>query len=151
MSLGTFKPAKIIGFEAKPVDISKMEEKKKEILAFLHSEMVLFDEEDRNQYWEMAESIPYRFYYEVCDDEGVKKRLMIEDWELFALFLKLKKEHNEKIALEQVRKKYFEEFSRKDLFFFLGTRMKDQVMHHPNPYSIIGVFYPPRDDQYRLF
>jgi len=50
-----------------------------------------------------------------------------------------------------VREKYLDAFSHRDIYFFMGTRMKDQMLHHARPYSIIGVFYPPRDDQYRLF
>ena len=86
LSLGTFKPAAITNLKAEHADISKLEEKKKEILGNMHTQMGLFDEEDRNLYWKMAESIPYRFSYEACDADGVKKWILIEDWELFSLF-----------------------------------------------------------------
>jgi len=48
------------------------------------------------------------------------------------------------------RNPVFELFITKDIFFFLGTRKSD---HHMavNPFSIVGVFYPPVDKQERLF
>jgi hypothetical protein len=43
-----------------------------------------------------------------------------------------------------VRKKYFEEFlTKKDLHLFLGTTKRYHAMNAPNPFVIIGVFYPP--------
>ena len=50
LSLGTFKPAAITNLKAEHADISKLEEKK-EILGNMHTQMGLFDEENRNQYW----------------------------------------------------------------------------------------------------
>lgn len=100
----------------------------------------------------MAESIPYRFSYDACDADGVKKWVLVEDRELFSLFLKCRNiSGNERVAIKKVREKYLDAFSHRDIYFFMGTRMKDQMLHHARPYSIIGVFYPPRDDQYRLF
>ena len=51
LSLGTFKPVAITNLKAGHADISKLEEKK-EILGNMHTQMGLFDEENRNQYWE---------------------------------------------------------------------------------------------------
>lgn len=98
----------------------------------------------------MAESIPSRFSYDACDADGVKKWVLVEDRELFSLFLKCRNTSgNEKDAIEKVREKYLDAFSHRDIYFFMGTRMKDQMLRRS--YSIIGVFYPLRDDQYRIF
>lgn len=116
LSLGTFKPVAITNLKAEHVDISKLEEKKKEILENMHTQMVLFDAEDRNLYWKMAESIPYRFSYEACDADGVKKWVLVEDRELFSLFLKCRNiSGNERVAIKKVREKYLDAFSHKDI------------------------------------
>jgi hypothetical protein len=78
---------------------------------------------------------------------------MIEDWELGALYWNcLKKTNgNEEIACQQVREKYFDwMYKERDLYFFMGTTK----LHHfvaPNPFIIIGAFYPPKVAQLSLF
>ena len=55
-------------------------------------------------------------------------------------------------VVEKVRQKYEQEFiSQKDLYFFLGTTKKWHKMNPPNPFVIIGVFYPKKELQQSLF
>lgn len=72
---------------------------------------------------------------------------MIADWEIGALFWReFDKTKDEAYANQQVMKKFFYEFPAKhDLCFFLGTTHE---YHHvsPNPFIIIGVFYPLREN-----
>ena len=155
-SLGTFKPASILNFEAVPVDTTNLDKEKQEILDNLYSQLDLFEEEKkelRNQYWKMAESIPYRFYYRFRDFSGVEKRLMIEDWEVFELYRKCRDNYcrTEEEAIAKVREKYLDEFSKKDIYFFLGTRLEQHRRRLKTPYSIIGVFYPSKNEQLSMF
>ena len=81
--------------------------------------------------------------------------MMIEDWETGMLFFNCLKASNgdENIALQKVKKKYFDEYKEHDLHFFLGTTKA----HHnvsKNPFMIIGAFappYPPSAEQLKLF
>ena len=60
---------------------------------------------------------------------------------------------NEAIAIEKVKQKYLEEFSKRDIYFFLGTTLKNHNASK-NPFIMIGVFYPhklPQDEQLSLF
>jgi len=77
---------------------------------------------------------------------------MIEDWEVGALYLKCLRnaDGDEGKALKKVREKYWDELMNNDIFFFLGTRKSDHHLAH-NPFSIVGVFYPPVDRQGKLF
>ena len=68
---------------------------------------------------------------------------MIEDWELGALF---RKYQNETVAVEKVIEKY-RSFINNDIYFFLGTSFQWQKKNAPDPYLIIGVFYPPKSVQ----
>ena len=85
---------------------------------------------------------------------GTESRLMIEDWEIGALYWNCLKgaEGNEKIALEKVREKYEQEFLKeKDIYLFLGTTQEWHMRRAKNPFVIIGVFYPKREIQAKLF
>lgn len=102
----------------------------------------LIERSEIPNYWEMAQSIPYTFYYVFKDDSDNEYKLMVEDWETMMLYLKCKNQ-GESAAIEKVRQKYFHEFKQKDLYFFMGTRREAQLRHWRKPYSIVGVFYPP--------
>ncbi len=50
----------------------------------------------------------------------------------------------EGLANQLVRQKYYDEFvNKKDLYLFLGTTQQYHAVA-PNPFVIIGVFYPPK-------
>lgn len=78
---------------------------------------------------------------------------MIEDWEIGALYWKqLAQYGDEKRAVEDVRRKYFDDFARKkDLYLFLGTTMEFHARNAPNPFLIIGTFHPKHVRQMPLF
>jgi len=79
---------------------------------------------------------------------------MIEDWEIGQLFRNcLKNSRNdEKQAIKKVRQKYFDEFVKtKDIYLFLGTTKQWHIRRAPNPFLIIGVFYPKKEQQLNLF
>ena len=143
ISLATFKPKELVDFIAEKKDTKKDEAIKKEIISSLKSQGELIPSDDIPQYWKMAQSIPYTFYYVFKDDSDREVRLMIEDWELMMLYRNCAKE-GEAIALSKVRQKYFSEFRDKDLYFFMGTRREAHMRRWKKPYSIIGVFYPPK-------
>lgn len=104
--------------------------------------------------------LPYKFRYRFKDENDKISNLMIEDWEIGVLFFKCLKEHgSEEIALQKVKEKYWDEFmAKKDVFLFLGTTKQFHAKNAPNPFVIIGVFYPPKEalatkptsNQYRL-
>jgi len=77
---------------------------------------------------------------------------MISDWEAAKLYWNCLKKHDndEKKACDDVRKKYMDEFSKKDIYLFLGTTKEHHVKSR-NPFIVIGVFYPKIDLQGKLF
>ena len=107
---------------------------------------------------ELVQKLPYKYHYRLLFKGDKKPRkLMIEDWEIGALYWNCLKraEGDEHQANEMVRKKYLDEFTeRKDLYLFVGTTLQ---YHNraPNPFMVIGVFYPPkprpRDKQISMF
>ena len=79
---------------------------------------------------------------------------MIEVWEIGQLYLNCIRDakNDEKIAIEKVKLKYDVEFRlEKDVYLFLGTTQKWHTLRSPNPFVIIGVFYPKKETQLALF
>lgn len=149
-SLAVFKPTKILSFvcedEDREWDAAKVAEMRKQT-----HQVELFAEETWRQTFKVIPKLPYSFSYKFEDADGKKSTLQILDWEIGALYWNcLKREGNEKAALEKVRAKYFTEFLQTDLHFFLGTT---QQYHQfaPNPWVIIGVFPIPYEKQQQLF
>ncbi len=150
VSLATFKPSKIIGFEIEEDE----REWKKEWKEQLNQLQFTFGEADQPGKRELIPKIPYRFYYRFQDDAGTPSRLMIEDWEIGALYWNCLRaaDGNETKALEKVREKYEGEFLKeKDIYLFLGTTMEWHRRRGKNPFVIIGVFYPKKEIQMKLF
>jgi len=77
--------------------------------------------------------------------------LQILDWEAGALYWNCLRssEFDEPTALAKVKQKYFGEFTRKDLHFFLGTTQQWHFVA-PNPWVIVGVFPIPPERQLGL-
>lgn len=152
-SLATFRPTKINEFvverEEKPNDTKIIDK----IMA-KRNQMKLFpSDEDQNPH-ELIQKLPYKFSYKFEDINGKQRKLKIEDWEIGALYWNSLRRHNndEEKACEDVRKKYEEEFlTKKDIYLFLGTALQFHAKNAPNPFIIIGVFYPePEPPQLQL-
>lgn len=139
-SLATFKPSKILDFEITPVD----REWSKDKLGLL-KQGDLFEPWEENII-EVVNKLPYTFHYIFEDDEGRVSRLMIEDWEVGALYWNcFSRSGSEEDALDKVREKYFDDFvNNRDLYFYLGTQHKHHVMKARNPFVIIGAFPPTK-------
>ena len=151
-TLLTFKPSQIVDFYVKPTERDWPKDKL-ELIRDKARQLSLFQtQEEIIEEFIVVDKLPYEFRYIFTDDEGTKSDLLIEDWEIGALYLNCLKTANgdEKTAIEKVKQKYWDEFLKKDIFFFLGTRLRDQI-RSPNPFSIVGVFYPPVDRQGKLF
>ncbi|MCD4734901.1 MAG: hypothetical protein K8R53_02545 [Bacteroidales bacterium] len=117
LSLATFKPSKITGFEIE----EDTREWKDEWLE-LRKQVDLFATIKPIEI--LIPKLPYKFYYHYNDDSGNDSRLMIEDWEIGALYWNCLRnaDRNENIALQKVREQYEDNFIKnKDIFLFLGT------------------------------
>jgi hypothetical protein len=146
-SLATFRPTEILGLEIE----EDAREWKDEWLE-LRKQGDLFATEKTPE--SLIPKLPYKFFYRFKDDVGEESRLMIEDWEIGALFWNCLRaaEGNEAVALERVREKYELEFLlKKDIYLFLGTTKEWHTRRSKNPFVIIGVFYPKKEAQMKLF
>jgi hypothetical protein len=147
-SLATLKPKEIIDFIWKDDDRNWKEKwitqsKQGNIFELSKNEKISYD-------IPLINKLPYKYYYKFITDGDDKPRtVMIEDWEIGALFWNClrRTDGDEKAANELVKQKYFYEFLKKcDIYLFLGTT-KLFHLRAPNPFVIVGVFYPPQVNQ----
>ncbi len=151
-SLATLKPTEIIDF------IIKEDERKwKDKWVALSKQGNIFDLEmnkSSNTSLYPIKKLPYKYYYKfITKGDSKPKTLLIQDWEIGALFWNcMRQTDGDEIAANRlVKKKYFDSFvTEKDIHLFLGTT---QRFHNvaPNPFVIVGVFYPPKIHPLPLF
>lgn len=151
MSLVVFKPNRIIDFVWEE-DTREWDAKKLTQMRELNSQYDLFDDNTWRKTFEVIPKLPYNFSYKFEDSAGRSSKLQVLEWQVGALFWNCLRscEGNELKALNKVRQKYFDEFIKKDLHFFLGTTQQFHFIA-PNPWVIIGVFPIPHEHQLALF
>lgn len=148
-SLAAFKPARVSRLIVEKDEREWKEEWRKQL-----EQMDLLTRPDARGPRVLIDKIPFKFKYRFRDDAGKEATMTIEDWEIGALYRNClaAAEGDEDIAVEKVRQKYEAEFlSEKDISLFLGTTLEHHRARHTNPFTIIGVFYPPRRRQGTLF
>ena len=142
-SLAVFKPSKIIDFYFKECEREWDKDKLSQL-----QQGNLFEEQSDSK--KIVKKLPYNFYFRFQDINGKESSLMIEDWEVGALFWNCLRNSNndELIALQKVKMKYFDDFAKtKDLYFFLGTSLVSHARRFTNPFMIIGTFHPKIETQ----
>jgi len=149
-SLAVFKPKEILDFTIEKVE-REWDKKKLDKLKANAQQLNLFKNSDNP--FEVVQKLPYKFSFKFNSDDGVERTLMIEDWEIGALYWNSFKRHEgvEAKACADVRTKYFEDFAKtKDLYLFLGTTREFHLIA-PNPFVIIGTFHPKKIMQTTIF
>ena len=150
-SLATVKPTEITGFSIQDTDREWKEKWTNQALQCSFLELTTPMTGQRRQ---IIQKVPYDYFYEfTTEGDSSPRKLKIEDWEIGALYWHcLASTHgDENAANDLVRHKYFLDFTKKrDLHLFVGTT-KQYHNVAPNPFIIIGVFYPPISIQSSLF
>jgi hypothetical protein len=146
LSLAIFKPSKIVDFVIEDAEPDWAPHKLQAIQDKL-KQGNLFDEQNLADF-QPVHKLPHKFSYRFLDNEGIESKLMIEDWEIGALYWNCLHAHGATEAPKKVREKYMDDFAKtKDLHLFLGTTREWHVRRAPNPYVIVGTFHPPHETQ----
>ncbi|HBQ85088.1 MAG TPA: hypothetical protein DD811_01195 [Syntrophomonas sp.] len=143
-SLAVFKPTKILDFVIES-DNRSWNPKKLATLQSQSQQLNLFQTpEEIEAEFRVVQKVPYKFSYRFEDDSGKQSKMMIEDWEIGMLYFNcLWRVHgDESVATAKVKEKYLDSFLQRDIYFFLGTTKRFHNVA-PNPFIIIGIFYPP--------
>ncbi|HOR77290.1 MAG TPA: hypothetical protein PLG04_00605 [Anaerolineaceae bacterium] len=154
-SLAIFKPTRILDFVIEP-DNRDWDPKKLASLQGQSKQLHLFKTiEEIEEEFRVVQKVPYKFSYRFEDDSGKQSKMMIEDWEIGMLYLNClwRANNDEAVATAKVKEKYLDQFVKRDLHFFLGTTKQFHNVA-PNPFIIIGVYYPPmslKNNQMSIF
>jgi len=147
-SLAVFKPKEVLSVEAEDTEREWSKEKLDALRQYN-----IFADTSSGAKSQVVRKLPYKFSYSFLDEKNRKATLMIEDWELGQLYWNClaQREGDENKACRDVQNKYFEELAKKrDLFLFLGTT-KQYHFVAPNPFVVVGTFYPKPETQFSLF
>jgi len=150
-SLAVLKPNEVLDFIWEPCE-REWDKKKLDAVYANQAQGSLFDLEATKQFFKVVKKLPYKFSYIFTTEDGIERKLMIEDWELGMLYWNClsKTNGNEQEACKKVKEKYFEYmWHQRDLYFFMGTTKQFHNVA-PNPFIIIGTFYPPKIDTQQL-
>ena len=144
-SLATVKPKEIVEF------VIEEDERdwKPQVRDSLRQMSLFGSQAAHGRELKVVQKLPYKYYYRfLTEGDDRPRRMMIEDWEIGALYWNClaQTEGDEIAANDLVRQKYEEEFLNKDLYLFVGTTLANHT-RAPNPFVIIGVFYPPVTQQ----
>ena len=148
LSLAVFRPSKWLDFvveqvecEWDPQKLAALEAQKKQGNLFKDAETVAKE-------LEVVNKLPYKFSYQFQDIKGKKSKLMIEDWEIGALYWNCLRgvDNIEVDAVKKVHQKYWESFVQnkdQDTLLILGTTLQFHNKKAPNPFVIVGVIPLP--------
>lgn len=152
LSLAVFKPARVLDFVYEEEEARVWSSEKLRQMRELHDQLDFFDDRSWRDVFRVIPKLPYSFSYRFEDAEGRRSELQVLDWETGALFWNCLRTGGigEPQALEAVRARYLDEFSRKDLHFFLGTTQQFHFVA-PNPCVIVGVLPIPHEQGIDLF
>lgn len=154
-SLVVFKPARILGFIVEETEQEWNSDRLEKLMA---EKSPIGEFEQPEDPFTVMKKLPYKFSFRFTDNKNEEITLPVEDWQLASLYWKSLKKFSgpdkEQKAINEVRKKYLQEYARNtDLYFFLGTT---QNVHAASkqPFTIVGVFpatMPPAVVQGSLF
>jgi len=156
LSLAAFKPSEWLAFTHEPVerewDTQKLAELERQ-----RQQLHLFkDEATLAEELKVVNKLPYKFSYQFKDVQGKESKLMIQDWEIGALYWNClhSSQGDEAEAICRVKMKYWDDFVVSKRFspaLILGTTLEHHNKKAPNPFVIVSVLAPPLDSQQRLF
>lgn len=151
VSLAVFKPTRVLDFTWEQDERDWDAERLRQVRESFN-QLDLFEDNSWRETFEVIRKLPYNFSYTFEDASGRASTLQVLDWEAGALYWNCLAscEGDEARALAKVRHKYFDEFMRSDLHFFLGTTQQWHSVA-PNPWVIVGVFPIPHERQRGLF
>lgn len=149
LSLALFKPTHVLDFFWEE-DTRQWDERKLAEMRNMAKQGELFDKEAWRKTFRIIPKLPYSFSYRFADADGRQSEMQVLDWETGALFWSCVRRHrNEQVALKKVREKYYDEFTRTNLHFILGTTLSFHF-RAPNPWVIVGVLPIPIPDERQL-
>ena len=83
--------------------------------------------------------LPFAFSYRFEDEDGRRSELQVQDWEVGALYRRLRKQYGVSGWEAPFRAKYEQELPSRDLRLLLGT-----IHRFPDQWLAVSVICPPK-------
>lgn len=142
LTLALLRPKRVISLEIKPTKSPDWTTEEKAKLVQLQQQFGLFDEAEETKEIRLLEKIPFDFHYLYeCEAEGkvaIYKHKLV-DWEVGALYRRLRKQYGASGWEEPFRAKYEQELPARDLLLLLGT-----IHRFPDQWLAVSVICPPK-------
>ncbi len=141
-TLALLRPSRILELEIKPTKNPDWTAEELAKLTQLQQQSPLFADDDSNSQVRLLEKIPFDFHYRyecIVDGEPVVTRHKLVDWEVGALYRRLRKEHGASGWERPFREKLEVELPARDLMLLLGT-----IHRFPDQWLAVSLIYPPR-------
>lgn len=139
-TLALLKPSRILGLEVTPARNPNWTEEEISKLTQLQQQGDLFEPATASDV-RLLRKLPFDFHYRyACDTVAgrVEYRHKLVDWEIGALFWKVKHAHGDQWAAP-FRDKLERRLPQSDLMFLMGT-----IHRFPDQWLIISLIYPPK-------
>ena len=142
VTLALVRPKRILGLEIKPAKTPDWTDEEKVKLIQLQKQGGLFDEAETSTEIRLLEKLPFDFHYNYeCEVNGkvttYKHKLV--DWEVGALYRRLRKQFGLSGWEAPFRAKYEQELPARDLLLLLGT-----IHRFPDQWLAVSVICPPK-------
>lgn len=141
-TLALLRPTRILGLDISPTESSEWTADELSKLSQLQHQGGLFDDGTEVKESRLLEKLPFDFHYRYeCDVAGAKVayRIKLVDWEVGALYRRLRKQFGDSGWEVPFRVKYERELPARDLLLLLGT-----IHRFPNQWLGVSVICPPR-------
>lgn len=141
-TLAMVRPARILALEIRPTKNPDWTEDERIKLTQMERQSSLFSEGDNSRQVTLLEKIPFDFYYRYeCMSDGQPRIYFhkLVDWEVGALYRRLRKQYGADGWEAPFREKYERELPARDLILLLGT-----IHRFPDQWLIISVICPPK-------
>lgn len=142
VTLALLRPKRIVGLEIKPTKNPDWTDDEKAKLIQLQKQVGLFDEAEISTEIKLLEKLPFDFHYNYeCEVDGktISYKHKLVDWEVGALYRRLRKQFGATGWEEPFRAKYEKELPARDLLLLLGT-----IHRFPDQWLAVSVICPPK-------
>jgi len=141
-TLALLRPSRIIELEIKATKNADWTDDEKVKLTQMQQQSSLFSEDENRRQVALLEKIPFDFHYRyecLVDGRVVVYRHKLVDWEVGALYRRLRKQYGASGWEKPFREKYEQELPSRDLLLLMGT-----IHRFPDQWLAVSVTCPPK-------
>lgn len=141
-TLALVRPSRILELEIKATKSADWTDDEKAKLTQMQRQSSLFSEDEDRRQVALLEKIPFDFHYRyecLVDGQPFVYRHKLVDWEVGALYRRLRKQYGASGWEKPFREKYEQELPARDLLLLLGT-----IHRFPDQWLAVSVICPPK-------